>query len=223
MGGEQNTTDDRKLTDVRPPRSRNPRRERRDVSLEWSPVKASEAHQKALAMAAALEEEIDWLSYPLIKSHSEAKAHSRSRDHCRCRSRGWKRRHCQVWLEDCHAPYFEYHPSQRSSESKGDEVATKDINLKEPPELGPEVTCFVQGSAENLEEENVKGPSPKPQIEELQKWVTWKAPVYETPSWWWELTMVPGVDNYKKLVHEVQASFQLPKRVSKQCQVKNDH
>ena len=35
--------------------------------------------------------------------------------------------------------------------------------------------------------------------------------------------MVHGVDNYEKLTHEVQASFQLLKRASEQCQVKNKH
>ena len=69
----------------------------------------------------------------------------------------------------------------------------------------------------------MKVPSSKPPIEELEKWVTWKAQAYETPSWWQELTMVPEVDDYEKLACEVQASFQLPKRASEQCQVKNDH
>ena len=35
--------------------------------------------------------------------------------------------------------------------------------------------------------------------------------------------MVPEVDDYEKLSHEVLASFQLPKRVSEQHWVKNDH
>ena len=35
--------------------------------------------------------------------------------------------------------------------------------------------------------------------------------------------MVPEVDDYKKLAHEVLASFQFQKRVSEQHQVKNDH
>ena len=127
-----------------------------------------------------------------------------------------------MWLEDFCGLYFEYHPSQRSSESKGDMGATEDLNL-EPPELGPEVTCFLQGSAKSLEEEKVKVPFPEPSIDKLHKWVTWKAQVCETPSWWQELTMIPEVDSYKKLAHEVWASFQFPKRVSEQCQVKNDH
>ena len=53
----------------------------------------------------------------------------------------------------------------------------------------------------------MKMPSPKPQIEELERWVTWRAWMYETPSWWQELVMVPGVDDHKKLAHEVWAFF----------------
>ena len=84
--------------------------------------------------------------------------------------------------EECHAPYFEYHPSGQSSESRGEVAATEDFNLEELLELGPEVTCFLQGSAESSEEENVKVPP----IKELQKWVTWRAQANETPSWWQE-------------------------------------
>ena len=172
-------------------------------------------------MAAPLEEEIEWLSCPLIRSQSEAWAHSQSRDHHTCRSRGWKRKCHQVWPEDCHGPYFEYHPSWRGSESEGDGEASEDLNLEEPPELGPEVTCFLQEPAKSSEEEKV--PSPEPPIEELQKWVTWKARAYETPSWWQELTMVPEVDDYEKLAHEVWVSFWLLKRASEQRGVENNH
>ena len=65
--------------------------------------------------------------------------------------------------EDCPAPYFEYHPSQRNSESGGEAAATEDPDLEELPELGLEVTCFLRGLAENSEEEDKKAPSPKPQ------------------------------------------------------------
>ena len=212
-----------KLTDIWPPRNRTPRRVRRDASVERSLAEVREFHQKTLAMAATLEEDIEWLSCPCVRSQSEAWAHSRSRDHHRCRSRGWKRRCHQVQLEDCCAPYFEYHPSQKSLESEGEVAATEDVNLEELPELGPEVTCFLQGSAKSLGEENVKVSSPEPPIEEIQKWVAWKARAYETPRWWQELTMAPGVDDYKKLAHKVWASSQLPKRASEQWWVKNDH
>ena len=59
-------------------------------------------------------------------------------------------------------------------------------------------------------EENVKAPSSKPPIGELQRWVMWKALTYKTPGWWQELTKVPGVDDCKKLACEVQASFASP-------------
>ena len=54
-------------------------------------------------------------------------------------------------------------------------------------------------------------------------WVTWRAWMDETPGWWQELAMVPGVDNHKKLACEVWASFQLPQRASKGHWVENDH
>ena len=127
-----------------------------------------------------------------------------------------------MWPEDCLAPYFEYNPPLRSPEPKGEEVATEDLNLGEPLELKLEVTYFLQGSAESSGEEDVKVPSPKSPIEDLQKWVTWNAWTCKPPSWWQELTVGPGVDDYKKLAHEVQASFQFPKRLSELHQVKND-
>ena len=146
------------LADIWTTRSRTPRRV---ASVERSLTKAREAHQKALAMAAALEEEIEWLSYPLVRSQLEAQAHSRSRDCCRGRSRGQKRRHCQVWLDDCHAPCFEYHTSQRSLESEGEAVATNDLNFEEPPELGLEVTYFLQGLAERFRRGECEGVLPQ--------------------------------------------------------------
>ena len=66
-----------------------------------------------------------------------------------------------------------------------------------------------------------EGAPPEPPVEELWKWVPWKADACETPSWWRELMMVPGVDDHQKLAWEVQASFWLPKRVSKSHQMEN--
>ena len=207
--------------DIWPPRSRMPGRGKKEASVERSLAKVREAHQKALAMAASLEEEIEWLSCPLIRSWPEVQACSRSRDCCVCRSRGQRRRHHQVWPEDCCAPYFEYHPSQRNSESGGEAAATEDPNYEELLELGQEVTCFLRGSAENTEEEDKKAPSPEPPVEELQKWVMWKAEAYEMPIWWRELMKIPGVEDHEKLAWEVWASFWLPKRVDKLHQVEN--
>ena len=135
-------------TDIWPLRNRTPGRGRREVSVERSLAKVREAHQKALAMVATLEE-IEWLSCPLFRSQPEVQVHSKSRDWCVCRSRRQKRRHHQVQPEDCSAPYFEYHPSRRNSESGREAAAIEDPNLEELLELGLEVACFLRGSVEN--------------------------------------------------------------------------
>ena len=128
-----------------------------------------------------------------------------------------------MWAEDCPAPYFEYHPSRRNSESGEEAVATEDPDLEEPPKLGPEVTSFLRGLAENLEDEDKKAPSPKPPVKELHKWVTWKAEACKMPSWWRELMALPEVEDHEKLAWEVQALFQLPIRASKLHKMENYH
>ena len=56
--------------------------------MERGLIKVREAHQRVLATAATLEEEIEWLSRSITRGQSGACAHSRSQDHCRWRSRG---------------------------------------------------------------------------------------------------------------------------------------
>ena len=73
------------------------------------------------------------------------------------------------------------------------------------------------------EEEAEKAPSPKPPVKELCKWVTWKAEACKMPSWCRELMAVPKVEDHEKLAWEVQASFQLLKRVSKLHKMENYH
>ena len=153
-----------------PPRSKTPRRGNRDTSAERRLTKAREAHQRALATVATLEEEIERLNQPITRGRLEACDHSRSWDHHRQRSRGQKRMCHQVQLEESHAPYFEYHPPWMGLESKENEEDPMDFNLGALPELGPEVDCFLQVLAESSEEER-RMPSPKPLVEELENWV----------------------------------------------------
>ena len=62
MGGEQNATgnEEAQVNWHQASKKQSPRRGRRDASVERSLTEAMEAHQKALATAAALEEEIEW-------------------------------------------------------------------------------------------------------------------------------------------------------------------
>ena len=80
-----------------------------------------------------------------------------------------------MWLEDWHAPYFEYHPPWRGLESEENEEAPEDFDLEALLELGLEVDHFFQGPAESLEEEDRKTTSPEPLVEDLESWVTWRA------------------------------------------------
>ena len=74
MEGGQNVTDDRGTQSNRclALEEQDLRRVKRDASMESSLTEVREAHQKALAMVATLEEEIEWLSHPLTRSQLEA-------------------------------------------------------------------------------------------------------------------------------------------------------
>ena len=187
--------------DIQPPRNQTPQKERRESSV-------------------TLEEEIEWLSCPPVRSQSDVRTHSRGRDCQIHKSRGQKRMCHQTQPESCPAPYFKYNPSRRNSESSREVMATKDADLEEPLELGLEVTSFLRGSAENSEEEE-KAPSPKPPVKELCKWVTWKAEMCETPDWWRELLAIRGVQDCKELVQKVWALFCHPKRASEVNKMEN--
>ena len=60
-------------------RSDTPHKGRKDDSVERSLAMVHEAHQKALAMVATLEEDIERLSHTW--NHSESRVRSKSRDH----------------------------------------------------------------------------------------------------------------------------------------------
>ena len=68
-----------------------------------------------------------------------------------------------MWPDDCCAPYFKCHPSQRASESKEDKEGPEDFDLEDLLELRLEVDCFLWGPVKSSEEENVEVPPLNPQ------------------------------------------------------------
>ena len=54
-----------------------------------------------------------------------------------------------------------------------------------------------------------------PAVLDLAEWVHWKAERCNTPSWWIELSTVPGEDNTRKLARQVRVSFELPQWLQK--------
>ena len=85
-------------------------------------------------------------------------------------------------LEESHTPYFEYQPPWRDLESMENKETPVDFDLGVPPQLGPEVIHFLQGSAKSLEEEDKKAPSLEPLVEELESWVIWRSWKQDMPS-----------------------------------------
>ena len=135
------------LADVQPPRSKTPRRGRRDASTGRDLAEVREAHQRALATVATLEEEIEQLSQSVTQGQLGIRAHSWSQDCHRTRSWGWNGRCHRVHPEEGPAPFFKYSPPWRgpgSGEDKEAELPLLDFDLEALPELGPEVNRFLQ-------------------------------------------------------------------------------
>ena len=158
-----------------------------------------EAHQRVLSTTTTLEEEIERLSR--MRAHSRSRVRSRRRDHWRSRERGRKRGHCQVSQStDPEMP-------SGNKESKGG-----DADLGEPPVLAPTVASFLWGSLETADNKG-RETLPEPTVLDFAEWVQWKAGKCDTPSWWMELSMVPGEDNTRELTRQVRASFGLPQQL----------
>ena len=80
--GTSATTVRSQSADPQPSRSGASQKGSRDSSVERSLATVCEAHQKVLAMVAALEKEIKRLSH--IRTHQEVRARSKSRDQWGC-------------------------------------------------------------------------------------------------------------------------------------------
>ena len=140
-----------------------------------------------------------------MKARSQSGVRSRSQDPWRSKGEGWKKRCHQVSFADKLAPSQSTDPDTLSGKegSKGG-----DSDLGELPELKPAVASFLWGSPETSDNEG-KEMSPEPAVFDFAEWVTWKAERCDTPSWWMELSTVPGEDNTRKLARQVSTSFGL--------------
>ena len=156
-----------KLAAAQPLQSRTPRRRRRDTSAKRDLDKAREAHQRALAAMATLEERIERLSWSITRDQLGACAQSWSCVHQRRRSQGWNRRHHRALLEDSPVHSPEHSPPQWSPgawEEEGAEPPFLEFDLGLPPELGPDVNCFLQEPASSTREGSGSDSSPKPPV-----------------------------------------------------------
>ena len=178
-------------------RSSIPHKGKKDNSVERSLAMVCKAHQKVLAMAATLEEEIERLN--CTRNHSELRARSKSRD-CQGQSREeQKRRCCQVQFEDQPAPS---HPTNLKTGPSEEETNGKDCDLEEPPELKLAVASFLRGSPDTSKDESNRMPL-EPVVLEFSQWVPWKAERCKTLEWWTKLSTIPGIEDCRKLARKV--------------------
>ena len=131
----------------------------------------------------------------------QLRVRSRSQDCQRSRERGRKRGHHQV-----------SQPADPEMPSGDEESKGRDADLGELPELVPTVASFLQGSLETSDNEGEET-LPEPAVLDFAEWVQWKAGKCDTPSWWMELSTVPGEDNTQELTRQVRASFGLPQQL----------
>ena len=148
-----------------------------------------------LSEVATLEEEIERLGQ--MRAQLQSRVRSRSRDCWRSRERGRKR--------GCHQVSQPANPEMPSGNK---EFKGGDTDLGELPELAPTVASFLCGSLEPSDEG--KETPPEHAVLDFAEWVQWKAGKCDTPSWWMELSMLPGEDNTQELARQVRASFGLP-------------
>ena len=141
-----------------------------------------------------------------MRACSQPGVRSRSQDCWRSKGEGQKKRCHQVSFADEPAPSRSADPEMPSGK-EGSEGG--DSDLGELLELKPAVASFLWGSPETLDDEGKKTPL-EPTVLDFAEWVPWKAEKCDTPSWWMELSTVPGEDNTRKLARQVRASFELP-------------
>ena len=96
-----------------------------------------------------------------------------------------------------------------------------------PTFLDPELEDFLGGEMHPLSTEGGDGfqwsSMPAPSLENSSEWVTWQANLVNTPTWWPELSVVPGEMDLEEFARKVQALSELPKRRSHAQGTTNDY
>ena len=212
--------------DIQPPRSKTPRRGRRDTSAERDLAEVREAHQRALATMATLEKKIERLSWSItqgwLMSMPTLGVMSAEEEDPRDKT-GGTAGFGQSWVLPPSLSTALPCGGPGSGEDEEAKLPLLDFYLEPLPELGQEVIHFCQEPAGSSEEDDRNRSSPEHPVEEYERWVTWWAWVHDTPGWWPELAEIPGVDDHQELAWKVQASFELPWQISEWHGMGNYH
>ena len=175
-----------------------------------------EAHQWVLEAAHTLEHDIKRLSqgvedapYPHPCSCSGSYHWSKSLDrHPRSTSQHRLERWVTFWELEVESdisgrPYRE--PQEHSfrmhvEKSSGVPLPTQRQEVVHPWET-PMAYLNIRGGRSYL---------PEPSIRNVEVWLDWQACLMDTPHWWGELTVIPEVEDPRKLAWKIHASFSIP-------------
>ena len=155
------------------------------------------AHRRALDTTKVLQGDIERLSRRMrstSQTHSKSSSKSCTRSQSRSQSRSWSR--------SCSRAHSQSHP-QSASWSRWPRSPDR-------PPPGRRVT-FREPEVEPNPEEGVEDYSLEPPVSDVETWLEWQAGQLGTPTWWSELTAIPGMKDPQKLTHKIWASFYIPK------------
>ena len=206
-----------KLEAAQPSWSKTPRRRRRDTSAKRDLTEAREAHQRALAAMATLEERIERLSWSVTGGQPGAHAQSQSCDCQRRKSWGQNRRHHRILPEHSpeHSPPWE---AQEPGKMKGLKCLFWSLTWDCHQSWHWMSNAFSRSQPAAWGKEVEAIPPPEPPAEEYKRWVTWWG---QALKYTWMVAEIPEVDNYQELAQMIWASFELPWWVSKLHDVEN--
>ena len=83
-----------------------------------------------------------------------------------------------------------------SEEEQVLEQASTDLDVGPPPELGPDLECFLQELAIMQGEGGGNDYSKGLPSEDYEDWVNWRGHKFNTPDWWWELVGIPRINDF---------------------------
>ena len=188
---------------------------KRETLIEQSLATVREAYQKALAMAPALEREIERLNHPLSWRQPEVRARLKSKDCWMHGSTECKRRWCQVRFSNIHTTN---QLAWESPESGKGELTPENSELGKLLELEPGVTSFLTGSVGELRGRGTPSRTTSWGVMEMGNMEGWD----NQDPWLVErvIRVAGSGPTCKKLAQQVWASFSHPRRARETKEMK---
>ena len=116
--------------------------------------------------------------------------------------------------------------SLEANDSQPQSWAEEPKDLGYPPKLNPQVKEFLSGRKTPCtgdEEDSNQSATPKPSLEDSNKWVLWHARWVQSLAWWPKLREVLNWTDLPWFARRLRALFQLPKVRCHASNMENDY